>query len=156
VLLLDEPTTGLDPAARNELWSFISELVADGMTVLLTTQLLDEADQLADDIVILDRGTVVAQGTPDDLKARLGGDRVELRVAAQAAQRAVDALAPLSAAVPDFDPATATVSVRVPSGAAAVPAAVRALDDADVPVTDVTVSRPSLDDIFLTLTGGRS
>jgi daunorubicin resistance ABC transporter ATP-binding subunit len=154
VLLLDEPTTGLDPFARNELWSFIRELVADGVTVLLTTQLLDEADQLADDVVIIDRGTVVAQGAPDDLKARLGDDTVHLRVAAEAAQRAVDALIQLSAAVPEFDPVSATVSLRVPSGASAVPAAVRALDEASVPVTGVTVSRPSLDDIFLALTGG--
>lgn len=154
VLLLDEPTTGLDPFARNELWSFISELVADGMTVLLTTQLLEEADQLAHDIVIIDHGTVVAQGAPDELKASLGDDMVELRVAAEAAQRAVDALIPLSAAVPEFDPVSATVSLRVPSGAAAVPAAVRALDEASVRVTGVTVSRPSLDDIFLALTAG--
>jgi daunorubicin resistance ABC transporter ATP-binding subunit len=154
VLLLDEPTTGLDPFARNELWSFIRELVADGVTVLLTTQLLDEADQLADDVVIIDRGTVVAQGAPDDLKARLGDDTVQLRVAAEAAQRAVDALIQLSAAVPEFDPVSATISLRVPSGASAVPAAVRALDEASVPVTGVTVSRPSLDDIFLALTGG--
>jgi daunorubicin resistance ABC transporter ATP-binding subunit len=154
VLLLDEPTTGLDPFARNELWSFIRELVADGVTVLLTTQLLDEADQLADDVVIIDRGTVVAQGAPDDLKARLGDDTVQLRVAAEAAQRAVDALIQLSAAVPEFDPVSATISLRVPSGASAVPAAVRALDEASVRVTGVTVSRPSLDDIFLALTGG--
>jgi ABC-2 type transport system ATP-binding protein len=77
VLLLDEPTTGLDPAARNELWAYIRDLVAEGATLLLTTQLLEEADQLADDIVIIDHGTVVAHGTPDELKARLGGERVE-------------------------------------------------------------------------------
>jgi daunorubicin resistance ABC transporter ATP-binding subunit len=127
VLLLDEPTTGLDPAARNELWAFIRDLVAEGATLLLTTQLLEEADRLATDIVIIDHGAVVAYGTPEKLKDQLGYDLVQVTVG------------------PDHVGA-----------AGAVPAVVRALDQANVPVTDVIVRRPSLDDIFLALTGSRS
>ncbi len=153
VLLLDEPTTGLDPAARQELWAYIADLVAEGTTVLLTTQQLEEADQLASDIVIIDRGTVVAQGPPGTLKARLGDDLLEVTVGGGQVGTAAAALKALATAAPETDPVTGTVRLRVPAGAGAVPAAVRALDEAGVPVTDVTVRRPSLDDIFLALTG---
>jgi ABC-2 type transport system ATP-binding protein len=153
VLLLDEPTTGLDPAARTELWAYITDLVAEGTTVLLTTQQLAEADHLASDIVIIDRGTVVAQGPPETLKARLGDDLLEVTVGADQVGTAAAALKALAAGPPEADSVTGTVRLRVPAGAGAVPAAVRALDEARVPVTDVAVRRPSLDDIFLALTG---
>jgi ABC-2 type transport system ATP-binding protein len=157
VLLLDEPTTGLDPAARNELWAFIRDLVAEGATLLLTTQLLEEADQLAADVVIIDHGAVVAHGTPEKLKAQLGYDLVQATVGPDHVGVAAAALSGIAGPrPPEADPAAGTVSVRVPPGSGAVPAVVRALDQMNVPVTDVIVRRPSLDDIFLALTGSRS
>jgi ABC-2 type transport system ATP-binding protein len=153
VLLLDEPTTGLDPAARRELWAYITDLVAAGATVLLTTQQLEEADALAHHVVIIDHGRVVAEGSPGALKARLGADLIEITVRPGQASAAAKAVSSLSPAPPQADQATGTVSLRVPHGTGAIPGVVHALEDARVEISDVTVHRPSLDDVFLALTG---
>jgi ABC-2 type transport system ATP-binding protein len=153
VLFLDEPTTGLDPRSRLELWETIEALVADGTTVLLTTQYLDEADRLADRIAVIDSGRVIAEGTADDLKARVGGERLEVRVGdAATLERAARALQPMSA---DGRPAIEqdTVLVTVERRAGAIMEAVRRLDQAGVDADDVAVRRPTLDDVFLSLTG---
>ena len=152
VLFLDEPTTGLDPRSRLDLWTTIEELVAEGRTVLLTTQYLDEADRLADTIAVIDRGRVIATGTPDELKDRVGGERLEVRLAARAdATAAVRALAPLSDDPPHSEGDTVTVGVRRRAGM--IVEAVRRLDEAGVGVDDVALRRPTLDDVFLSLTG---
>src|SRR4051812_38863097 len=152
VLFLDEPTTGLDPRSRLGLWETIEGLVADGTTVLLTTQYLEEADRLADRIAVIDRGRVIADGTPDELKDRVGGERLEVAlVDAGDAQVAAQALAPLGDEPPSVDGPVVGVGVRGRSGV--LVEAVRRLDGAGVDVDDVTVRRPTLDDVFLTLTG---
>jgi ABC-2 type transport system ATP-binding protein len=153
VLLLDEPTTGLDPAARKELWAYITDLVAAGATVLLTTQQLEEADTLAHHVVIIDHGQVVAEGSPEALKARLGADLIEVTVRPGQASAAAKAVSSLSPAPPHADQTTGTISLRVPRGTGALPGVVHALEDAHVEISDVTVHRPSLDDVFLALTG---
>ena len=152
VLFLDEPTTGLDPRSRLEVWTTIEELVAEGRTVLLTTQYLDEADRLADTIAVIDRGRVIATGTPDELKDRVGGERLEVRLAARAdSQVAVRALTGLSDEPPHAEGDTVTVGVRRRAGV--IVDAVRRLDEAGVGVDDITLRRPTLDDVFLSLTG---
>jgi ABC-2 type transport system ATP-binding protein len=157
VLFLDEPTTGLDPRNRNEVWSAIRALVAGGTTVLLTTQYLDEADQLAGRIVVIDRGRVIAAGRPDSLKAGVGGDRLDVVVARDddlGAARAV--VARVAAAAPEVDADTRTVSALVVSRAAALVDVVRELADERVDVADIGLRRPTLDDVFLRLTGRRA
>jgi ABC-2 type transport system ATP-binding protein len=152
VLFLDEPTTGLDPRSRIELWQTIEGLVAEGTTVLLTTQYLDEADRLADRIAVVDGGKVIADGTGDELKDRVGGERVEVKLTgAGQASAAAAALAGMAADQPqsDGDVVRATVSSR--SGA--VMEAARRLDHAGIGVGDIAVRRPTLDDVFLSLTG---
>jgi ABC-2 type transport system ATP-binding protein len=152
VLFLDEPTTGLDPRSRLALWETIEGLVADGTTVLLTTQYLDEADRLADTIAVIDHGKVIAEGTPDELKDRVGGERLEVRLGdAAMAPTAVRALAPLSDEPPATEGDTVLVTVRRRTGT--IVEAVRRLDEADVDVDDLSLRRPTLDDVFLTLTG---
>ena len=152
VLFLDEPTTGLDPRSRLELWTTIEELVAEGRTVLLTTQYLDEADRLADAIAVIDHGRVIAQGSPDELKDRVGGERLEARLSSpDQAQDAVRALMPIADEPPHCEGDTVTVGVRRRSGV--IVEAVRRLDDAGVDVDDITLRRPTLDDVFLALTG---
>ena len=153
VIFLDEPTTGLDPASRLELWGLLRELVRDGATLVLTTQYLEEADRLADDIVVLDHGRVVAAGSPAELKARVGGERLDVTVAGEEhLTPAVDALAAFAdgQATSDADRLQVTVPVRFGTRLMEV---ARALDGAQVDVTDVHRREATLDDVFLTLTG---
>lgn len=153
ILFLDEPTTGLDPRSRLELWDVISGLVREGTTVLLTTQYLEEADQLADDIVVIDHGLVIARGTADQLKTDVGGDRLEVVVPADALAAATAALAPLGDAEPVVDVENRLVKVPTSGGSRVLVAGVRALDEAEVHVEDIMLRRPTLDDVFLSLTG---
>jgi ABC-2 type transport system ATP-binding protein len=157
VLFLDEPTTGLDPRSRLELWDVITELKERGTTIVLTTQYLEEADQLADTISVIDAGTIIAEGTADELKTKVGGDVLDLRVADRdATARAAIALArafDVSEGELTVDRNLGSVVVPVAAGSAALVEAVRALDAADVEVADLGLRRPSLDDVFLSLTG---
>ena len=152
LLFLDEPTTGLDPRSRLALWETIESLAAQGTTVLLTTQYLDEADRLADQIAVIDRGAVIARGTSDELKDRLGGERLEVRLAdTTAAPTAERALAPMSDEPPTAHDGTVSLTVRGRDGT--IVEAVRRLDEAGVGVLDLGLRRPTLDDVFLSLTG---
>jgi ABC-2 type transport system ATP-binding protein len=155
VLFLDEPTTGLDPRSRLGMWDVIRTLVAGGTTLLLTTQYLDEADELADEIVVIDRGLVIAAGTAEELKSRVGGDVLEFTVPDRAAvPGAVAAIAKIGEGEPQADEETGVVSVGVGGrGSDALVEAVRGLDGAGVPIRGLTLRRPSLDDVFLALTG---
>jgi ABC-2 type transport system ATP-binding protein len=152
VLFLDEPTTGLDPRSRKLLWATIRDLVSDGTSLLLTTQYLEEADVLADRIAVIDGGRVIAEGTSDELKQTLGGDRIELHVAEPAdLKRATVTLGALGE--PTIDEEEGRLSVPVTNGGAALADVVRRLDDAKVEISELALRRPTLDDVFLTLTG---
>jgi ABC-2 type transport system ATP-binding protein len=154
ILFLDEPTTGLDPRSRVVTWDAVRALTATGTTVLLTTQHLDEADQLADLITVVDHGRVIAEGTSAQLKAKVGGERVLLTVAAESGLAAArDVLARIADGPPSTDPAARTVEAPVVGGARRMPEIVRELDAAGVLLDDLGIRRPSLDDVFLTLTG---
>src|SRR5487761_1059518 len=155
VLFLDEPTTGLDPRSRLGMWDIIRTLVAGGTTLLLTTQYLDEADELADEIVVIDHGLVIAAGTAEELKGRVGGDLVEFTVPDRSRlDDAVAAVADIGEGEPQADKETGVVSVRVGSrGSDALVDAVRRLDAAGVETHGLALRRPSLDDVFLALTG---
>ena len=155
VLFLDEPTTGLDPRSRLGMWEIIRSLVAGGTTLLLTTQYLDEADELADEIVVIDRGLVIAAGTSAELKGRIGGDVLEFTVPDHTRLAdAVAAVAKLTKGEPHVDEGTGVVSVGVGgNGSEALVQAVRALDEAGVETSGLGLRRPSLDDVFLALTG---
>ncbi|GAA4083246.1 ATP-binding cassette domain-containing protein [Actinomadura miaoliensis] len=156
VLFLDEPTTGLDPRSRIEVWEAVRGLVAGGTTVLLTTQYLEEADRLADTISLIDHGRVIAEGSPDRLKERVGGDRLDVVVADPAAVPAAAAVVErVSGTAPDVDADTGRVGAPVADRVAALTEAVRALDDAGVAVADIGLRRPTLDEVFLRLTGER-
>ena len=155
VIFLDEPTTGLDPASRQELWALIDRLVAGGTTVLLTTQYLDEADRLADTVAVIDRGRMIATGTPDDLKARLGGDTVRIRLADATDLHAAATILGGPAVITGVESDQATLDLRVPDGATALPEALRHLEGGGLSVTAAEIRRPSLDDVFLALTGKR-
>ena len=154
ILFLDEPTTGLDPRSRLVLWDIIATLVADGTTVLLTTQYLEEADRLADLIVVIDGGSVIAKGTADELKAKVGGDRIGVTVAAESDLAAArDVLARHAEGEVHMDAERRVVDAAVPAGARSIPALAAAMSTAGVLMDDVGLLRPSLDDVFLTLTG---
>ncbi|CAM5307182.1 MULTISPECIES: ATP-binding cassette domain-containing protein [Streptomyces] len=155
VLFLDEPTTGLDPASRNVLWDVVRDLAAGGVTILLTTQYLEEADQLADRIAVIDAGRVIAEGTPDSLKRQVGSDRLEVTVAGpEDLADAVAALAVLGGPAPVTDEAARRVSVQLgPDGLDDLARAVQALRDKGVPAVDIDLRKPTLDDVFFDLTG---
>jgi daunorubicin resistance ABC transporter ATP-binding subunit len=154
VLIMDEPTTGLDPATRIELWKFIDELVHEGSTLLLTTQYLEEADRLADRITMIERGRVIASGTPNELKQQVGGDVVQVSAARAAdLDRLVALLSGLGSGRPLADVRAQRVSVPTRDGVATVLAAARRIDQSQIPITDLGLRRPSLDEVFLTLTG---
>ncbi|MBB5917006.1 ABC-2 type transport system ATP-binding protein [Nocardia transvalensis] len=154
VVVLDEPTTGLDPRGRMEMWRVIGDLVDDGTTVLLTTQYLEEADLLADRITVIDRGRVIARGSADELKTSIGGDRLTVTLAAgQDPAPALSVLAQVGVGEPAHEAGAEQVSVVVGDGSRTMVEALRRLDDAGVCVVDASVHRPSLDDVFLSLTG---
>ncbi|MFL6238613.1 MAG: ATP-binding cassette domain-containing protein [Actinomycetes bacterium] len=154
VLFLDEPTTGLDPRSRMGMWDLIGDLVSGGTTVLLTTQYLEEADRLADTIAVVDSGRVIASGTADELKAQVGGDRIEVVVHDSVdLARAVAALRSVCAGEPSVEPHTRRVSVAASGGPRQLLEVVRELDEVNVTINDIALHRPTLDDVFLTLTG---
>ena len=154
VLFLDEPTTGLDPRSRNQVWDAVRSLLHDGTTVLLKTQYLEEADQLADRISVIDRGRVVAEGTPDQLKSRTGGDRIEIVVhSALDLGAAAEIVTRFGAARPHVDPDTRRLSAPVDERIATLTDVLQSLQRADITVEDVGIRRPTLDEVFLDLTG---
>ena len=154
VLFLDEPTTGLDPRSRLGLWDFIEDLVSEGTTLLLTTQYLEEADRLAEQIAVIDRGSVIAAGTSSELKSMIGGDVLELELAnASDLTSAVVALEGLCCGEPTIEELTNTVRVPVETAVGTITDAVRRIDTANIDLVDIAVHRPTLDDVFLSLTG---
>ncbi|WP_432082970.1 ATP-binding cassette domain-containing protein [Streptomyces sp. WAC 04229] len=154
VVFLDEPTTGLDPRGRADTWQAVQDLVADGTTVLLTTQYLEEADQLADSIIVIDHGRVIARGTANELKEAVGGERITLSPAVpQTVGPIAEVLAALGPHQPKTDRRTGQVSVATDHGAAALQRALAALEAAHLSVRDVSLAPPTLDDVFLALTG---
>jgi ABC-2 type transport system ATP-binding protein len=153
VLFLDEPTTGLDPRGRQEMWSVIEELVKGGVTLLLTTQYLEEADQLADEIAVIDHGKVIARGTSDALKKQVGGERLEIVVESQNIAKTMEVVAAISGNKAILDEGLRMISAPVSTGATALIETLRSLDAAGIHPLDVGLKRPSLDDVFLSLTG---
>ncbi|MFD4595321.1 ATP-binding cassette domain-containing protein [Streptomyces rubiginosohelvolus] len=151
VLFLDEPTTGLDPRGRTEVWDAVRSLVGGGTTVLLTTQYLEEADQLADRISLIDHGRAVAEGTSDELKARVGGDRID--VVLRDASRLAEAAALLGGEGLTLDPDRRRIGAPAPDRMAALTRTVRVLGEAGIEAEDIAVRRPTLDEVFLSLTG---
>ncbi len=154
VLFLDEPTTGIDPGSRLDLWDLIEDLVEGGTTVLLTTQYLDEADQLADRVGVIDQGRLIAEGTSDELKDRLGGDVVEIHVDESDRETAAGALASVAGEEPTFE--RLGLSIPALRGSRTLTEVVRELDAVNVEPKDVALRKPTLDDVFLTLTGHKA
>jgi ABC-2 type transport system ATP-binding protein len=153
VLFLDEPTTGLDPRGRQEMWGVIQELVKDGVTLLLTTQYLDEADQLADEIAVIDHGKVIARGTSDVLKKQVGGERLQIVVDQSQITQTMEIVTRVSKSPASVDEGLRLISAPVSTGSAALIEALRELDSAGIHPLDVSLKRPSLDDVFMSLTG---
>ena len=154
VIFLDEPTTGLDPRSRSQMWVTIQELVASGATVLLTTQYMEEADRLADDIVVIDRGRMIARGTADQLKTQVGGERLEVVVAEASAIPAAElVLADLSVGDVQIQEHTKQLTAAVSGGVQTLERALRGLSEQQIHVVDAALRRPTLDDVFLSLTG---
>lgn len=153
VLFLDEPTTGLDPRGRQEMWGVIEELVKDGVTLLLTTQYLEEADQLADEIVVIDYGKVIARGTSDALKKQVGGERLEVIVEQSQISAAVEIVQRVSGASASIDEGLRKITAPVSSGSTALVEVLRAMDTTGIHPLDIALKRPSLDDVFMSLTG---
>jgi ABC-2 type transport system ATP-binding protein len=154
VLIMDEPSTGLDPRSRMELWSLIDDFVSAGTTLLLTTQYLEEADRLADAVTVIERGRVIASGTPDELKQRIGGDVLEVRAARAAdVDRLVNLLGELGLGRPTADLRSQSVTLPTTDRVPTLLAAARRIEESGIPVMDLGIRRPSLDDVFLTLTG---
>ena len=151
VLFLDEPTTGLDPRGRQEMWQVIQELVKGGVTLLLTTQYLEEADQLADEIAVIDHGKVIARGTSDALKKQVGGERLEITVESADIAKTQEIVSRISTSAIHTD--VRTISAPVTTGSIALMDALRSLDEAKIHPLDISLKRPSLDDVFLSLTG---
>lgn len=157
VLFLDEPTTGLDPRTRLDLWAIIRGLVKEGTSILLTTQYLEEADELADKIAVIDHGKVIAEGTSDQLKRTFGGDVIEFSIAKlQDRNRALDVVKQLASKAPSFDETTLTITLPVKDGSKILTDVVRALDKAKIEPVSLSLHRPSLDDVFLSLTGKKT
>ena len=153
VLFLDEPTTGLDPRGRQEMWGVIQELVKGGVTLLLTTQYLEEADQLADEIAVIDHGKVIARGTSDALKKQVGGERLQIVVDGQNISKTMEIVSKVSGSAATLDEGLRLISAPVSTGSAALIEALRELDSAGIHPLDVSLKRPSLDDVFMSLTG---
>lgn len=153
ILFLDEPTTGLDPRGRQEMWGVIKSLVKEGTTLLLTTQYLEEADQLADDIAVVDHGTVIARGSADELKRQVGGERLEMIVEAKDIAPVREIVARVTSGKVVVDEDLRQISAPVTTGSKALIEAARALDDAGIHPLDIALKRPSLDDVFISLTG---
>jgi ABC-2 type transport system ATP-binding protein len=154
LLFLDEPTTGLDPRSRRQVWGMINSLIAEGTTILLTTQYLEEADELANRIAVVDRGRVIAEGTSDELKNKIGGDRIEVAVAKDAdLPRAAEAARRHLAGEVTIDPHQRRISGPSRNGTSQLAGLVREFDAAGIEIVDLQLHRPSLDDVFLTLTG---
>jgi ABC-2 type transport system ATP-binding protein len=155
VLFLDEPTTGLDPRSRGDLWQMLADLVREGTTIVLTTQYLEEADRMADDIVVLDHGETVAHGTPEDLKARIGDDRLDVKVAASSELvAAASALSEFADNDPTFDSEALIVTAPLKRGVRVIDV-MRALDEAGIDAVDITRREATLDEVFLALTSAR-
>ena len=153
VLFLDEPTTGLDPRGRQDMWGVIEDLVKEGVTLLLTTQYLEEADQLADEIAVIDTGKVIARGTSDVLKKQVGGERLEVVVESQHVARTLEIVTSVAGIKPSFDEGLRMISAPVSTGSKALLDVLKSLDEAGIHPLDVGLKRPSLDDVFLSLTG---
>jgi len=153
VLFLDEPTTGLDPRGRQDMWGVIDELVKGGVTLLLTTQYLEEADHLADEIAVIDHGKVIARGTSDTLKKQVGGERLEIVVENQHLAAAKEIVAKVSGSAINVDEGLRQISAPVTTGSKALIEAAKLLDEKDIHPLDIGLKRPSLDDVFLSLTG---
>jgi ABC-2 type transport system ATP-binding protein len=153
VMFLDEPTTGIDPRNRIDIWSIIRDLVADGTTILMTTQYLEEVDELADRIGVIDHGNLIAEGTADELKARIGGTVIEVVVPEDERERAIEALRKIASEEPMFEPNRGCLVVHATNGAKTMIEVVRVLDEAELTPEDLEMHKPTLDEVFLTLTG---
>jgi ABC-2 type transport system ATP-binding protein len=153
VLFLDEPTTGIDPRSRIDIWALIRDLVDEGTTILMTTQYLDEADQLAARVGVIDHGHLIAEGTPEELKDRLGGSVLEVVVDDADREATLDILSKINSHQAAFDQASKKITLAAPRGAETLMAAARGLDGARVVPNDITLRRPTLDDVFLAYTG---